>query len=365
MNHSPASPIPRSVGLLSSGPPISLKVLYCLKQLNIATDVIDIGTSSAARYSRYRRDYVQIPMPLPGGQESMDAFAEALSSYLLKKKVEGVIGGDMASTGILHAVRDHLINIKVFPTSSAELLDLLDNKWRFQEFMVAHDIPCPRTILLENLANWETAAMSIGYPLIVKPLFGESGHGIITAHKPSELNAHLHSGSKYARLPLLFQAFAPGADADISILAQDGRIICHVVQIRENGCTLRFVEHFKALEIAQKIMSPTNYTGIANIDIRIASGTGNVSVLECNPRFWYTLQASMWRGMNFVEAGYRMLAGEKHQPYFLANGEYHLHGCLLKKFIWKPMRWKSIAPYNWKGLAQALSDPAPYLLSKN
>ncbi|OOG24899.1 hypothetical protein B1C78_07765 [Thioalkalivibrio denitrificans] len=357
------SPLPRRVALLSSGPPISLKVLYCLQRLGIATDLIDIGAPSPARHSRYRRGYVRIPMPSAEQTGSQDAFAEVLDTYIRQRGIEGVVGGDISSTGVLHSVRDRLRGIRVFPTSAMNVLDLLDDKWRFQQFMVGHGIPCPRAVLLESLDQWEAAAESIGYPLIVKPLFGESGHGIVLMRDPGALYSHLRSGTRYAGLPLILQAFAPGTDADVSVLALDGRVVCHVVQAREAGCTLRFVDHPPALEVAERIVAAVGYTGVANIDIRIDERSDGVSVLECNPRFWYTLQASLWRGLNFVEAGFRLAAEEAPDCRAPTDGAYHLHGCLLRRVLWNPVAWRSIGLYNLKGLYQALSDPLPFLRS--
>jgi hypothetical protein len=37
-----------------------------------------------------------------------------------------------------------------------------------------------------------------------------------------------------------------------------------------------------------------------NVDARIEKGTGKVFLLESNPRFWRSLAASVWCGLNFV-----------------------------------------------------------------
>jgi biotin carboxylase len=356
-----ASGLPRSVALLSGGPPISLKVLYCLQRLGIATDVIDIDTPSIARHSRYRRRYVRLPMPSPDRAGSEATFADALQTYIRTHGIEGVIGGDIPSTGVLHAVRDRLDGVTVFPTSDAETLQMLDDKWRFQQFLVDHAIPAPQARLLEDPAQVEVAVDSLRFPLVVKPLFGESGHGIAVVRDMAALRAHLRPGSRYAVPPLLLQEYVAGSDADISVLAREGRVTCHVLHAREGGCTLKFMRNDEALRVAGRIVEAAGFSGVANIDLRIDQTTGEVTVLECNPRFWYTLQASLWRGLNFVEAGFRLAAGQSREFVAPESGMYHLHGCLMKKLIWNPANWRAIEGSNMRGLFQALTDPLPFL----
>jgi hypothetical protein len=130
-----------------------------------------------------------------------------------------------------------------------------------------------------------------------------------------------------------------------------------------DGGILKFHHHEKVLAAATQIVGLANYSGVLNIDVRIGQpASDSVSVIECNPRFWYTLQASLWRGLNFVEAGFRAAAGD-HRELFASpmDGTYYLHGYILKKVLWNPRTWHSVKSYNWKGLAQAASDPLPFM----
>lgn len=353
--------LPKSVMLLSSGPPISLKVLYCLNRLGIATDIIDLGSPGIARHSRYRRGYRQLGLSEDGNIMTVEEIGDALQAHARAAGIDGLIGGDIRSSGVVHAIGDRLPGMTIFPSSDMATLDMLDDKWKFSQFMAGNSIPGPRTILLEDIADLDEPASTLDFPLVVKPLFGESGHGVACIRDIEGLRKHLASGSKYARLPLLIQAFVPGYDADISVLASNGRVVCHVLHARSDNCTLRFMENEEAVRVASRIVEAAGYTGVANIDLRINKDTGAVTVLECNPRFWYTLQASLWRGLNFVEAGFRLALGEDMSIQSPADGTYHLHGCLMTRIIWNPARWRDIKGYNLCGLMQALSDPLPFI----
>lgn len=352
--------LPSRVALLSSGPPISLKVLYCLHRMGAHTHVIDLRHPSAAGFSRYRKGYRRISPAIE--QHEGDRLAEFLGDYMDRHGLEAVVGGDIFSSGMLHAVQDKLRPGSVFPVSSMETLEMLDDKWRFHCFLEENAIPGPRTILLEHEEDLALLRKgTIRFPVIVKTLYGESGYGVFPAGNVGEIEHYLRSGSKYAKLPLLVQEFVRGYDADISVLAVEGQVVAHVGQSRRVPGSLEFFENEAVLEIAQRIVRAAAYNGVANIDIRIDEESGKVTVIECNPRFWYTLQASLWRGANFLEAGFAVARGRQVNWRAPKDGVYHLHGHLIRRMLWNPAKWAQVPLYNVRGLFQALSDPLPFI----
>ncbi len=353
---------PKRLALLSSGPPISLKVLYCLHGMGIDTHVIDIRHDSIAHLSRYHSGYLKIVPPIE--KHDGERLGEILSDYMIKHHLDGVIAGDIYSSGMLHQARKNIHRGVIFPVSNLDVLDMLDDKWRFHLFMQQHGIPGPLTVRIERPEDLTAIAeQGLSFPLIVKTIYGESGRGVFRADTAAELEQYIASGSKYAQLPLLIQEFATGYDADLSVLAVDGRVIAHVLQSRQIEDTLGFFQDERVLEIGRKIVAASNYSGVANIDVRIDDARDRVTVLECNPRFWYTLQASFWRGANFIEAGFAAASGAPVDWQTPQDGVYHLHGKLIKRLLWNPVRWSQIPGYNLRGLCQALSDPRPFLQS--
>lgn len=308
-----------------------------------------------ARHSRHRAGYSRMePRAAAGDHERL---ARAIGSIPAGDGTV-VIPGDIFAAGLLHAARPYLDTIAVFPVSSAETLDRLDDKWSFYELLVRERLPTPESILVTPPAD--AAALDVPpdwYPALLKPVFAEAGHGIrpvVDAAALREELGRLPNGS-----PIILQRCVGGYDADISLIAVDGEIRAHVVQSRRDPGSLEFIDNPHALEVASRIVRATHYSGVANIDLRIDPDTREIVVLECNPRFWFTLQASAWRGINFAELGMRIARGEPVQATPPVGGAYHLHSHLLRHLIWRPRAWREIAPYNWHGLFQALADPGP------
>lgn len=349
--------------VLSSGPPISLKVLHCLNAAGIMTDLLDLGPVSIARYSRYCKHYSRLTPSIR--EDDTQRLADAIETHRKRCGNEIVVAADVLSAGMLHAVQHQLIDMAVFPVSAGALLEKLDNKWTFYSFLVAQGIAAPRAALLEAMNEVDSEAVGrLEFPLLVKPLHSESSHGLHWVAGPAELRRYLAAGGRHSALPLMLQEYAPGYDADISLLAWQGEILAHVIQSRKDPAALEFIEHDGVLAAARQIVAASGYSGVANIDVRVEETSGSVQVLECNPRFWYTLQASAWRGLNFLEVGIDWVLGGRRVPRIAVGGKYHLHGGLLRGTAWNPMRWKDIPRYNWLGLWQTLSDPAPFVAAR-
>lgn len=70
----------------------------------------------------------------------------------------------------------------------------------------------------------------------------------------------------------------------------------------EDG-VLEFTQHPEMHAIATRLVQAFHYEGLAHFDMRIDARDGKLYVIECNPRAWYTISASMWQGLNFIEMG--------------------------------------------------------------
>jgi len=75
---------------------------------------------------------------------------------------------------------------------------------------------------------------------------------------------------------------------------------------------------------------------------------------------FYLLYDKVYRA-DVLEFGLALARGDVAAPKSPVGGVYYLHGCLLTRVLWSPSRWRTIKPYNLKGLFQALSDPMPFI----
>lgn len=351
--------------LLCESGPLGLKVLYCLQGMGASVHTAGPVGANMLRYSRYVKNHATVRLWQDGKP------SEHAQQWLLEKvsseSFDIVMPSDIGSAAFLAATRKIYPAIPCFPCSDLATLDALHNKWSFAKICQQHDLPSPTTILLESMTQLDEKLFDeIGFPLIIKPLEAESSHGVVRMNDFQTLQQYLSKETRYNRFPLIAQAFIPGQDIDISILAANDRILCSTVQSWVEEGVLEFTQHPQMQAIAARLVEVFHYQGLAHFDMRIGSRDGKLYVIECNPRAWYTISASMWQGLNFVQAGIDYALNNKMPVMQQGAGEgyYCLAGSLWKQFLSPRSGWKNISAGSVKGFLQAVTDPLPHLYSK-
>jgi len=352
--------------LLCGSGSLALKVLYCVHAMGAYVETAGSSGSDMLRYSRYSKHHTLVNfwsggVPVPEAQDW-------LCRYVEEKSFDIVVPSDIRSIAFLEATKsvfNH--NIPFFPCSNAEVLNTLHNKWTFAETCRQYSLPTPTTILLESIDQLEEGLFDeVGFPLIVKPLQEESSHGVVQLNSYKSLLEYVQKNSPYSQFPLIAQSFIPGHDIDISILAADGHILCSTVQSWIDDDILEFTSNPDMYDIAARLIRELHYDGLAHFDMRIDTRTDKLYVLECNPRAWTTISASMWQGLNFVEVGVSYACDGFVPPINerAGQGRYCLPGSLLKQFFLPFSGWQNISTKSVKAFLQAATDPLPHILQK-
>ncbi len=348
----------RAVLLAGSGP-LNLKVLYCLAQLGAQTHVVATNDSNIVRRSRHFHAF-EVHPGVSDDFPSPEAVAW-LKDYCEQHRIDVVIPGDIGTAGFLATAGDSLGEVAIFPCSDAAMLERVHDKWIFASTLMKAGIATPRTVLIESVADVAKASDEIGFPMMVKPLSGESSHGVVRIADRDALSRHVQSGLPFASPPLIAQEYVQGRDIDISVLAVRGKVVLGVTQQLEPDGSLRFFADVPTRHLAEAIIAEYGYHGIAHFDMRENDRTGQMTVLECNPRFWYSMPAAMWQGVNFVEAGIRSAMGESvADGTTLIEGRYYAPGALLAA-LRRPWTIQGLTSRNIRGVLQPALDPMPHL----
>ena len=286
---------------------------------------------------------------------------EAIKKYCLDYDIDVILPGDVSASSFLHKFRHDFEKFNVLPTMSQEDLKEIDNKWTFAKRLMDANLPTPKTILIENETDLDQREIEdvVGFPLIVKPLYGESGHGVLKMDSFDKLKEHVVGDAAYSEPPLIIQSFIDGTDVDSSFIADQGDIKTVAVQLWINEDTLRFEENDKVIELSHQIVDLFGYCGAGHIDMRVQNGTGDVFAIELNPRFWFTVTPAMWQGLNFVEAAVQYCLKNSFQKDG-AEGDIRLPGTVLKTLMKRPWKYFDFSTQERKSLWQPILDPMPY-----
>jgi len=351
--------------LLAGSEDLNLKVLYCLFPVFAHTYVVASKADNILRYSRYKKRFIHIPWS--SQEEDQEECVHKIKQYCKVNTIDLIMPGDIAASAFLYKYQNTFVDQKIFPVMADEILEKIDNKWKFAERLMAEGLPTPITMLIDRSEiidepNRGLIAEKIGFPLIVKPLFCESSHGVEKIDSFEALKDHVFGDKPYSSLPLIIQEYVDGYDIDLSFIADRGKILSMAVQKWNEGDVLEFCHHKEIENLGEKIVKLFHYCGAGHFDMRIDYTTGKVYVIECNPRFWYTITAAMWQGLNFVEAVVNYIMGQEYRKNG-AIGKYRLPGEMIRTIIKNPLCYFKLSKNQRKGLWQPLWDPLPHLVS--
>jgi len=249
----------------------------------------------------------------------------------------------------------------VVPVPAGEHFETAIDKGRLAVLLAHTGIPHPRTVLATD-----PAAGALRFPLLVKPRRSCNGHGIAKVHNREELDAALHGLSDIA--DFCVQEYIEGEDHGCSILARDGEVLAWTTQrgLRRarpfaTHVEIGIEEHRPVLEVARRLLRELKWSGVANIDFRVETGTGRSLVLEVNGRYWASLLASTAAGVNFPDLQVRTALGERIvfpqsrsgrfvQPRAYGRDLLRLHPRLLRR--------------QWTDFWDLLADPLPGLMAR-
>ena len=274
-----------------------LSIMRCLADVGVKCHAFGVGKCWDIQLSKYCHGYMGCPQK--SYWRCSPEFIQKINEYCFKQKIDCLVPGDYASTLFLSKVRDRLNpEVKFVAVANTETLEILNHKWKFSQLLKTHNIPQPQTFLVENVEQLKSIPLSL--PCAVKPLVGGgrwTGGRFPGSYIKKNQDEYLASAQQ--GFPLLVQEFISGSDVGLNIFAEQGRILAWTMQEFVGNERLRFFQSSQLLELGERIVSAVNFQGLANIDLRLDQRDGKYKVIECNPRFWGSLRASKWTGVNF------------------------------------------------------------------
>ena len=176
-------------------------------------------------------------------------------------------------------------------------------------------VSIPSTFQPANMDELESLATNISFPVILKPIDDVGGRGIVKVANIQQLkNEYLKSYKKYQTAPLI-QNFVDGDDYCLTVLYEDGKLVSSMAYKNIHrfpkeagaGSFRETVDDKPFLAVANSLLEPIGWHGIAELDFRWNGNPGSIPFLiEVNPRFWAGLFQSVASGIDYPYALYHM-----------------------------------------------------------
>lgn len=338
--------------------PLVAEVLLAIHTFTDANCIV-VGGSGEMRLLRFSSlcsGYVDADFSGKGDDEFVDRvnlFAEMTPDLVL-------IPVDTQSTRMTNRVRSRLkARVVAAPESSA--LERLDDKWHFFQLCREHGLTVPPTYLVgsKHELDFVRTVREIGIPFVVKPTRLGASAGVRVVRSEADYDRDVRNNDAYQYAPLIAQRFISGTDVGLNLLSVRGSVTAIAIQERVVqrcvGSKIKFISNDYLVNVAHILARECDYDGVMNVDARIEEGTSKVYLFESNPRYWRSLWASVWCGLNFVAEnidpsprrnGIRMLTSGSADVY------YHP--------LYRPSMWRyAMFDHGWRGrmLREKMGDP--------
>lgn len=277
----------------------------------------------------------QITVDLEGKDDNL--FVDLVNSIVRQRPHVMLIPVDCDAIRLVSRVRARLM-LPVTPIPELATLNMFDDKWQFHQFCTSHGLAVPETRFVPSKADLDYEAMveDIGSPFVLKPLGLAGSTGVYIVHSKADFEQAVLHNDAYDYGPLVAQQYIEGDDLDISLLALGGRVSAFAIQ-QAGDASIVFRPSRELEAMATRLCEASHYHGVMHIDARIDAASGKIYLIESNPRFWASLTASVWCGLNF--------AAQVILPAYSTSGVRHLtSGTAYTRYpLIRPSCWKRMA----------------------
>ena len=217
--------------------------------------------------------------------------------------------------------------------SSADVIDLAEDRSRFERFLADLGIPQPPGTAVNSVDEAVLAADAIGYPVLVRPSYVLGGRAMEIVQAVGDLARYVVQAQAAAPgKPILIDKYLAGIEVEVDAICggpgDDAVLIPGIMEHIERAGVhsgdsmviypapnLRAGEVAKIIEYTREVGIGLGVTGLMNIQYVIMRESdrrdGDVFVLEVNPRASRTVPfLSKISGVPMVEVAVRAMLGE-------------------------------------------------------
>ena len=291
----------KSILIIGYDANLCLGVLYCLRNSGHRIYLLTSNRKNAAKYSRFLKKTYHY---------NSDNQLNKIIQITKKDAIDLVMPIDEMEIRFVSENLELLCQYaKCSLVTDQVNFDIGVNKMSLADFLKQNELPCPAFAHIETENELITAANTIGFPLLVKPVRGSFGRMIRKFSDREELISFYHE-NRETMSGYIVQPFIIGSDVTCNVICKSGEVLFHTIQESpiktgsnfSSNDTLTFHDDAEVIAIIKKMMKLLNWNGVACVDMRRMAITGSALILEINGRFWASVVSSYLKaGLNFPE----------------------------------------------------------------
>lgn len=284
------------------------------------------GRHDPVRYSRYCTRYVEVP-----GRSSMQ---EEWLGRLLSDPTPGILM-PVSDQGVELVARNRealLAHGYTAPGGNDEATLAMLDKSSAYEIAGRAGIPVPRFAILHSPADIDPALEQLPLPCGIKPL---EGHIFRERTGLTDKLIRVESRERFRQLAgawleqglgLMATEIIGGADDQLyalfTYLGEEGEPLVTFTnrKLRQDpphfgvGCYVMEEDEPTVVELGLRFLAEAGFHGLAHVEFKRDPRDGRFKLIECNPRFYLSIELVIASGLDVPLFAYRRLRGENPAP---------------------------------------------------
>lgn len=189
----------------------------------------ELQTAARNRGHRCERiDFPRLRSDVKGGRTAISGDhlrASALDAVLVRTMPPGSLEQVVYRMDVLHELQSSGVIVMNPPRAVETAVD----KFLTTARLAGAGLPTPQTVVCESSDQAIEAFESLGGDVVVKPIFGSEGRGILRVSDP-DLAIRVFRTLERTQAVLYLQEFVPHAGFDVRVLVLDARVVGSVIR---------------------------------------------------------------------------------------------------------------------------------------
>lgn len=300
-------------------------IIHSLKKANFTVVCgIDNNTKlfKTEGFSRHMDKFTYINNP----NISEDSYIKSIIRVVKNQHIDLIVPVGFIDFQLISKHKREIKKHCIVPVEDYEIFSRVADKWQLQNICRKLNVKYPRSLLIErDMEEGQIRAFvdEVGLPAVVKGI-GDGSLPVFYSDLDDILKKVLHKKNQ----GLLLQEFVNGAGVGYFVFSDKGDILTEFMHKRIfeasplGGASIKACSNYDRdlLDLGRKFVKNISWTGVMMLECKKESETGELYLIEANPKFWGSLELSYKAGVDFPRymAEY-YLEGKKPNKTFYRN----------------------------------------------
>ncbi len=303
-----------------------------------------------ALFSKYCRKAVAYPSP----RRKPEEFLDWLTWFLRAHPFDVIFPMDDPALMAVARHREEFASVTRVPIPDHAALCLASDKAKTMALARDVGLACPRTTVPScvDTDSLQELARTLDFPVVLKPRESSGSRGIRVVTSRSQFAASYIKVHRDYPYPMVQEYIPQGEKYDVCLLLNSDSVVrAAFVQRELRGYPLlagpstlqESVRRPELVDMAVALVRTVGWYGVCEVEFMVDPRNGEPVLMEVNPRFWGSLQMSIYAGIDFPYLLYRMaMEGDVSPAFDYEVGlkcRWLLPGDVLH-FLANPERWR-------------------------